>query len=215
MSSFNPILEDEEHISKSKIPIQQPTRDAAMSELSKYSNKSRYGSFATLSTETNTWCASSSSDDTDDAKFKILNNFNIDENGSCSAGHSRESSYSDISSDGYYDRLYRHNTRPRRGIACTFIENSLCTIHNFKVLISAILWFICYMFMGLFGGTVAYMHFQRKTGSIPDPLPDFGYDAIPVSLQSYAMRLSTSKIYNLTLIVLFCIANLSIKVLLS
>lgn len=64
---------------------------------------------------------------------------------------------------------------------CTFIENSIMTMHNFKVVISGVLWFVCYMCMGLFGGTVAYLHFQRKDSDVPEPLPDFGYDAIPVS----------------------------------
>lgn len=186
-----------------------------MPGLSKCSNKRRYGSFATLSTETNTLCTSSSSDDTEDAKCKIHNNFNIDEDVSYSPGHSRESSYSDISSDGYYDRLYRHSTRSRKGSACTFIENSLCTTHNFKVVISAALWFICYMIMGLLGGTVAYMHFQRKAGSVPDPLPDFGYDAIPVSLQCNNTRFLCLR-FTILLIMLFCIFGIfRFKVLLS
>jgi hypothetical protein len=35
--------------------------------------------------------------------------------------------------------------------------------------------------MGVFGGSVAYLHFERSDKSVPDPLPDFGYDLIPVS----------------------------------
>ena len=35
--------------------------------------------------------------------------------------------------------------------------------------------------MGVFGGSVAYLHFERSDKSVPDPLPDFGYDVIPVS----------------------------------
>ena len=110
------------------------------------------------------------------------------ENGilSGSGGHSRDSSYSDISSDGggggYYDRFARYNRRSDDGTTpCSFIETYLLTRHNFKVIVSGVLWFISYMIMGVFGGSVAYLHFERRGSSVPDPLPDFGYDVIPVS----------------------------------
>lgn len=175
MSAFTPILENEEQLAvNSKMPTHHHTR--------------RYDSFATLSTETNTWTSSSSSQQSEDSvgNDKLQNNLSVEEDSILSSVHSRQSSYSDISCDGagYYNRYSRHEWRSRRDDACSFIEDNLFTMHNFKVVISGVLWFACYMFMGLFGGTVAYLHFQRKDGDVPEPLPDFGYDAIPVSTHS-------------------------------
>ncbi len=48
-----------------------------------------------------------------------------------------------------------------------------------KLLLSFIIWFSCYMVMGVIGGTLAFMHFPRTDSDAPEPLPDFGYDAIP------------------------------------
>lgn len=104
--------------------------------------------------------------------------------------HSRDSSSSDISSDGagYYNRLTRHanhaSARDASYCSSTFVENSLLTRNNIKLVVSGVLWLTCYLFMGLFGGAVAYMHFQRVSqGDTPEPLPDFGYDIIPVSFE--------------------------------
>ena len=96
-------------------------------------------------------------------------------------GHARVASYSDISSDGsgYYDRLAQHCQRSREA-RCS-IETSLLTLNNLKLLCSCALWFVSYMIMGVFGGSVAYLHFARSDKDVPDPLPDFGYDVIPVS----------------------------------
>lgn len=47
-----------------------------------------------------------------------------------------------------------------------------------KVLLSFTLWITSYMFMAIFGGTVAFLHFPRTDLPQPDPLPDFGYDVI-------------------------------------
>ena len=96
--------------------------------------------------------------------------------------HSRDSSYSDLSADGgagYYDRYARHFRRTDYNIR-SYVTNML-TINNFKVIFSGICWWTCYMIMGVFGGSVAYLHFERSDRDIPDPLPDFGYDVIPVS----------------------------------
>ena len=65
--------------------------------------------------------------------------------------------------------------------ARNFILKSVLTMNNFKVVLSFGYWFASYMIMGIFGGSVAYLHFQRKDMDVPDPLPDFGYEAIPVS----------------------------------
>jgi hypothetical protein len=95
---------------------------------------------------------------------------------------SSESSYSDMSEvDGYYDRLARHNRQRGLKDAWSFVKNSIFTLDNFKLLSSFAIWFTTYMIMGVFGGSVAYMHFERSDRSVPDPLPDFGYDVIPVS----------------------------------
>ncbi|KAL7459649.1 hypothetical protein ACHAWC_011536 [Mediolabrus comicus] len=90
-------------------------------------------------------------------------------------------SFSDISSDGggagYYSRYARHRNKSRT--ARNFILKSVLTMNNFKVVLSFGYWFVSYMIMGIFGGSVAYLHFQRKDMDVPDPLPDFGYEAIP------------------------------------
>ena len=92
-----------------------------------------------------------------------------------------ESSYSDtFEGEGYYDLLARHRQWQSKD-AWSFIKNSLFTLCNFKPVISFSIWFMSYMIMGVFGGSVAYLHFERSDKSVPDPLPDFGYDVIPVS----------------------------------
>jgi len=73
--------------------------------------------------------------------------------------------------------IARHRQQSRD--AWYFFENSVFTLNNFKVITSLSLWFVSYMIMGIFGGSVAYMHFERRDKSIPDPLPDFGYDVVP------------------------------------
>lgn len=96
---------------------------------------------------------------------------------------SDDSSFSDISSvgggGGYYSRYASHRNKSRN--ARYFIQNSVFTVNNFKVVLSFASWFVSYMIMGVFGGSVAYLHFERSDRSVPAPLPDFGYDAIPVS----------------------------------
>lgn len=156
----------------------------------------RYGSTSTFSTEYNTSSSSSSSASStqDDiiASHNDRNQFqhlsldltsidNSDSSEERTALHSRESSYSDISTDGagYYNRYATH--RQRTYDACRFIENYMFTMNNFKVIFSFICWYGCYMIMGVFGGSVAYMHFERSDSTNPDPLPDFGYEVIPVS----------------------------------
>mmetsp|Transcript_10837 Transcript_10837/g.18491 ORF Transcript_10837/g.18491 Transcript_10837/m.18491 type:complete len:405 (-) Transcript_10837:122-1336(-) len=84
-----------------------------------------------------------------------------------------DSSFSDISCDdggGYYSQS--KNAR-------YFFHNSVFTVNNFKVVLSFAAWFVSYMIMGVFGGSVAYMHFERSNRDVPDPLPDFGYEVIP------------------------------------
>lgn len=93
-----------------------------------------------------------------------------------------DSSVSDISSDdggGYYSRYARHRIKSNN--ARNILHYSVFTVHNFKVVLSFAAWFVSYMIMGVFGGSVAYMHFERSDRDVPDPLPDFGYDRIPVS----------------------------------
>lgn len=102
-------------------------------------------------------------------------------------------SFSDISSDGggagYYSRYARHRNKSRT--ARNFILKSVLTMNNFKVVLSFGYWFVSYMIMGIFGGSVAYLHFQRKDMDVPDPLPDFGYEAIPVSVLYLAILMAT------------------------
>ncbi len=90
---------------------------------------------------------------------------------------STNSSYSDISSNGggYYDRYARFQWTQYNK------RYTIFTTNNFKVVLSFCMWFATYMFMGIFGGSVAYMHFPRTDAEIPKTLPDFGYDVIPVS----------------------------------
>lgn len=97
------------------------------------------------------------------------------------------SSLSDVSSyggggGGYYSRyaMYRHYSRTSP--ARYFIQHCVFTLQNFKVVISFAAWFVSYMIMGVFGGSVAYLHFERSDRDIPEPLPDFGYEIIPVSI---------------------------------
>ncbi|KAL9183430.1 hypothetical protein ACHAXT_004286 [Thalassiosira profunda] len=161
-------------------------------------NSRRYGSVSTGTISTAAYTSSSSSSSSQETNPTGANNnfshlsldlADIDnsdgsEDSSLLPGHSRESSYSDLSDTdddggGYYNRLAR-NRRPRD--ACYFIEHSLLTWltwNNAKVLFSFVLWFVSYTIMGIFGGSVAYLHFERSDRDIPDPLPDFGYDVIP------------------------------------
>ncbi len=166
-------------------------------------NSRRYGSTGTISTAVYTTSSSSSSSQDDDSPSQQSNankqyhtlsldltsidNSDSSEDSVLLPGghHSRDSSsYSDISDNGaggYYDRFARHARQRSGGYACHFIENSVFTVNNLKVAFSFVLWFVSYMIMGVFGGSVAYLHFERKDSSVPDPLPDFGYDVIPVS----------------------------------
>lgn len=160
-------------------------------------NCKRYGSTGTLSTD---YLQSSSLEpDESTTTIQLLAekqslNVIIDSNDDCSskesalvpARHSRDSSTcSDLSAsdeDGhysYYDLYYRHLRESRRRGQCNFIDKHIITRNNFKVVVSAGLWFICYMIMGILGGSVAYMHFQRSDSRTTDPLPDYAYDVIP------------------------------------
>ena len=158
-------------------------------------NRERYGSTGTFSTEYATSSSSSSSSnssqDNDNNNRNQFQHLSLDLTSiDNSAGeeqqqnHSRDSSYSDISVDGgggYYDRYARHrHNNSRRGTIEYFLENILI-MNNFKVLFSGVCWFTSYMIMGVFGGSVAYLHFERTDSPVTDPLPDFGYDIIPVS----------------------------------
>jgi hypothetical protein len=136
----------------------------------------RYGSTGTFSTE---YITSSSSSSSEDEKSTSETSLKHNNNG---GAHSRESSYSDFSSDGgagYYDRYARHRQNESSNYFQRYLVNM--PLHNLKVLFSAMLWYTCYMIMGIFGGSVAYLHFERSDKDVPDPLPDFGYDLIPVS----------------------------------
>jgi len=49
-----------------------------------------------------------------------------------------------------------------------------------RTVFSSMIWFSCYMLMGVFGGAVAYSRFPRFTGYVnPQALSDIGYDIIP------------------------------------
>ena len=157
-----------------------------------------YGSTNTLTTassDTQIVQASSSEYTSADSELQLhmtlVGNDNVDSssidvsNGFSSSKkriRSGDSLFSDISSDdgssGYYSRITRHWNN-----SCYCYHNSVFTWNNFKVLLSFTAWFVSYMIMGIFGGSVAYMHFERSGRSIPDPLPDFGYDQIPVSVE--------------------------------
>ena len=152
----------------------------------------QYGSTGTISTELNSVSSSSSSSHESSTIQPDLPVHSLSLDLSIASnedrlisltGHSRESSYSysDISEEGgYYDRAARHRHRSRK--TCNnFFETTLLTPNNFKLVISVSVWFMSYMIMGILGGSVAYMHFQRSDRDVPDPLPDFGYDVIPVS----------------------------------
>ena len=153
-------------------------------------NIRRYGSTGTVSTQSYSASSSSSSSSQESSTNANRNKYHhlsldlasIDnsyssEDGTFLPGHSRESSFIDIFNDGggYYDLFERHRQRSRD--ACYLLFNR----NNFKVVLSFLLWFISYMIMGILGGSVAYLHFERSDRDVPEPLPDFGYDAIPVS----------------------------------
>ena len=153
----------------------------------------QYGSTGTISTELNSVSSSSSSSSHESSTIQPdlpvhrlsldLSIANNEYRLISLTGHSRESSYSysDISEEGgYYDRAARYRHRSRKTCS-NFFETTLLTPNNFKLVISVSVWFMSYMIMGILGGSVAYMHFQRSDRDVPDPLPDFGYDLIPVS----------------------------------
>ena len=153
----------------------------------------QYGSTETISTEVNTQSSLSSSLSSQESSKNPpdlpVHSLSLDLSIASSedlvllTGRSRVSSYtySDISEEGgYYDRAARHRHRSRK--AChILLETSLFSLNNLKLFISVSVWFVSYMIMGIFGGSVAYMHFQRSDRDIPDPLPDFGYELVPVS----------------------------------
>lgn len=155
--------------------------------------RQQYGSTGTISTELNTLSSSSSTSLSQESSTiqpgLTVHGLSLDlslassEDSVVGTGHSRiSSSFSDISDEGgYCDRAARHRHRSRANACNNFFETTLFTVNNFKLIISVTIWFISYMIMGIFGGSVAYMHFQRSNRDIPDPLPDFGYDVIPVS----------------------------------
>ncbi|KAL7535248.1 hypothetical protein ACHAWF_005107 [Thalassiosira exigua] len=153
-------------------------------------NSRRYGSTGTITTSSSSQDSSNQSNVTNKFHHISLECASFDNTDSSDesvplSGHSRESSYSDISADGgggYYDRFARH--RQRSVNARLFIENFLLTQSNFKMILSLILWFASYMIMGVFGGSVAYLHFERSDSSVPEPLPDYGYEVIPVRTKS-------------------------------
>mmetsp|Transcript_19432 Transcript_19432/g.43182 ORF Transcript_19432/g.43182 Transcript_19432/m.43182 type:complete len:467 (-) Transcript_19432:141-1541(-) len=104
------------------------------------------------------------------------------------SGVSSSSSSDDDGNDYSRRRRCRHRharlsrlSRLKRRASSTalYIENSFLTLSNLKVALSFVLWWLCYMFMGIFGGSVAYMHFPRTSRDSPAQLPDFGYDVIP------------------------------------
>ena len=150
-----------------------------------------YGSTGTLSTDQmNSFDSTSTGRAKDNGHLRSLDlvadNDDFSEESALVGDHSRDSSssYSDLSSDegGYYDFYSRHirNTKSRDGCSVvSFIDRHVITRNNFKVLVSGVLWWSCYMIMGILGGSVAYMHFERTDSPYPDPLPDFGYDVIP------------------------------------
>ncbi len=158
-----------------------------------------YGSTHTLTTiSTDTYTPSASSSDNCNNNALQMHHMRLDmspmdENNSIgsdrtdtsnllSSKQRTDSSFSDISSDdggGYYSRYARHRNKSKN--ARYFFHNSVFTVNNFKVVVSFAAWFVSYMIMGVLGGSVAYMHFERSDRSVPDPLPDFGYDRIPVS----------------------------------
>lgn len=150
-----------------------------------------YGSTGTMSTYLHSFSSSSpESSTTDSSENNNSNSHNkihrlgidlnaIEDSDESSAVISINSTYSDISSDGggYYNRFARH----RQQLLHRSSKYFFLTANNFKVALSLVLWFLCYMIMGVLGGSVAYMHFPRTDADIPKTLPDFGYDIIPVS----------------------------------
>lgn len=152
------------------------------SSASKINGRS-YGSTGTISTSSQASSTILANDANESLRCVGLDLASIDNSDSSDdialLGHSIVASYSDISSDGsgYYDRLAQH--RQRFAESRCFLETSFLTLNNFKVVLSFALWFISYMVMGIFGGSVAYLHFKRSDRDVPDPLPDFGYDVIP------------------------------------
>lgn len=179
----------------------------------------RYGSTETISTGVITSSSTSSSSSSQESSssqsnengkvgslcldLTSIDNNASNEDSSLLPGHSRESSYSDISDEGgYYDRYDRHRQRSRD--TRYFIENYFFTRNNFKVFFSVTLWFSSYMIMGIFGGAVAYLHFERSDASVPDPLPDFGYDVIPY----YCPRIPHVPHGNVQSVVLFILYGL-------
>jgi hypothetical protein len=64
--------------------------------------------------------------------------------------------------------------------------------NNHKLVLSFIIWIICYLTMGTVGGTLAFMHFPRTESNITTPLPDFGYDVIPYFCPTIHLGKSTN-----------------------
>ena len=154
-------------------------------------NDLRYGSTGTMSTDLQTASSSSSQASSTSQPYSPnkIHGLGLDLTSVANSDRSEdsglfgrsESPYSDTSEEeGYYDRLARHRQR-RPKDAWSFIKNSIFKLCNFKLIISCSIWFMSYTIMGVFGGSVAYLHFERSDKSVPDPLPDFGYDLIPVS----------------------------------
>jgi len=78
-----------------------------------------------------------------------------------------------------HDPIKKHNQKSKKRSTKTSMD--LKQFIHPKLAISFIIWNICYIIMGVFGGSVAFYHFPRvyPKSYIPVPLPDFGYDIIP------------------------------------
>ncbi|KAL3815932.1 hypothetical protein ACHAXA_008306 [Cyclostephanos tholiformis] len=178
----------------------------------------RYGSNGTMSTDLHT-ASSLSSQESARSHPDLLNEFHClsldlttdvnsddSEDSMLLPPRSSESSYSDMSEvDGYYDRLtWHHRQRCSKG-AWSFVKNSILTLSNFKLVSSFVIWFTTYMIMGVFGGSVAYMHFERSDMTIPDPLPDFGYDVIPYWCPSIPHFRHHGNVQSVVLFILYAI----------
>ena len=188
---------DEDPTGCCSVPLSDNTHESSLS--------GRYGSTGTLSTAHLPSSASSSTESSptfgsasgQQMMDRHRHHLSIEMQSASTTSNNSEETYlisSDSlssSSDGRNDDDDDHNLRTRRRRSrlsrlksrtyqtAMHIENAYLTLSNFKVAVSFVLWWFCYMFMGIFGGAVAYLHFPRTAKETPAALPDFGYDMIP------------------------------------
>jgi len=79
------------------------------------------------------------------------------------------------------EKFFQKNTKKEEFAIKNYSSINFQQFLHPKLALSLFIWSVTYIFMGVFGGSVAFYHFPRvfPESYEPVPLPDFGYDLIP------------------------------------